>query len=768
MNEASGTTLFDSSSFIDGSTGTGLTRGVAGSLLGDSDTATTFDGTANGTASTPTAVQGPNVFTVEAWFKTTTTAGGKIIGFGAGSTGNSGSYDRHVYMDNTGKVYFGVYTGSTQTINSTKSYNDGQWHQVVASMGPSGMALYVDDALAGTRPAVTAGQAYAGFWRVGGDNLNGWPAKPTSNYFAGAIDEVAIYPSVLTAAQVSQHFAIATSTANQAPVAAFTSSSSALVASFDGSGSSDPDGTVASYAWDFGDSTAAGSGATPSHTYAVAGTYQVKLTVTDNKGATNAVTKPVTVAAANQAPVAAFTSSSSALVASFDGSGSSDPDGTVASYAWDFGDSTAAGSGATPSHTYAVAGTYQVKLTVTDNKGATNAVTKPVTVAAANQAPVAAFTSSSSALVASFDGSGSSDPDGTVASYAWDFGDSTAAGSGATPSHTYAVAGTYQVKLTVTDNKGATNAVTKPVTVAAANQAPVAAFTSSSSALVASFDGSGSSDPDGTVASYAWDFGDSTAAGSGATPSHTYAVAGTYQVKLTVTDNKGATNAVTKPVTVAAESGTFADDLFARTVSSGWGSADQGGTWSVSGSGGARNFSVAPGIGSMKMPTKGSTVTATLSGVSQADADVRVKFSSDLPPTGGGIYFNTTARRVSNSYYTAKAIVGSTGKVSLQLVRVVAGAETVVKSAVAASGITYTPGMVLHVRFQAVGTGTTTLNAKVWRDGQTEPAAWLTTVKDSTAALQSAGGVGVSAYLSSTATNAPVTWLVEGFQASAP
>ena len=152
MNEASGTTLFDSSSFIDGSTGTGLTRGVAGSLLGDSDTATTFDGTANGTASTPTAVQGPNVFTVEAWFKTTTTAGGKIIGFGAGSTGNSGSYDRHVYMDNTGKVYFGVYTGSTQTINSTKSYNDGQWHQVVASMGPSGMALYVDDALAGTRP----------------------------------------------------------------------------------------------------------------------------------------------------------------------------------------------------------------------------------------------------------------------------------------------------------------------------------------------------------------------------------------------------------------------------------------------------------------------------------------------------------------------------------------------------------------------------------------------------------------------------------------
>ena len=68
----------------------------------------------------------------------------------------------------------------------------------------------------------------------------------------------------------------------------------------------------------------------------------------------------------------------------------------------------------------------------------------------------------------------------------------------------------------------------------------MAAFTSSVNNLQASFDGSGSQDPDGSIASYVWDFGDGTPDGSGATPSHTYAAAGTYTVTLTVTDNKGA------------------------------------------------------------------------------------------------------------------------------------------------------------------------------------------------------------------------------------
>jgi PKD repeat protein len=170
----------------------------------------------------------------------------------------------------------------------------------------------------------------------------------------------------------------------------------------------------------------------------------------------------------NQPPVAAFTSSCTNLACTFDGSGSSDPDGTIASYAWNFGDGTT-GTGVAPGHTYAADGTYPVALTVTDNNGAANSVTHNVTVTSApptNQPPIAAFTSSCTDLACTFDGSGSSDLDGTIASYGWNFGDG-ATGTGVAPSHTYAVGGTYSVVLTVTDNGGATNSITHDVTVTA-------------------------------------------------------------------------------------------------------------------------------------------------------------------------------------------------------------------------------------------------------------------------------------------------------------
>ncbi|WAH98259.1 fibronectin type III domain-containing protein [Arthrobacter sp. MMS18-M83] len=93
-------------------------------------------------------------------------------------------------------------------------------------------------------------------------------------------------------------------TPNQPPTASFTSSTSGLTATFDGSASTDPNGTVVSYSWDFGDGSPAGTGVNPSHTYTSAGTYQVKLTVTDNGGLTGTVTHPVTVAAAATAPAA--------------------------------------------------------------------------------------------------------------------------------------------------------------------------------------------------------------------------------------------------------------------------------------------------------------------------------------------------------------------------------------------------------------------------------------------------------------------------------
>jgi PKD repeat protein len=170
---------------------------------------------------------------------------------------------------------------------------------------------------------------------------------------------------------------------------------------------------------------------------------------------------------------------------------------------------------------------------------------------APNNPPTAAFTSSCTNLSCTFNGSGSSDSNGSITSYAWDFGDSHTDTGVTPPAHAYASAGTYTVSLTVTDNGGATSSVTHTVTVSAANAKPTAAFTSSCTNLSCTFNGSGSSDSDGSITSYAWDFGDSHTDTGVTPPAHAYASAGTYTVSLTVTDNGGATDSVSHSVTVS-------------------------------------------------------------------------------------------------------------------------------------------------------------------------------------------------------------------------
>ena len=237
----------------------------------------------------------------------------------------------------------------------------------------------------------------------------------------------------------------------------------------------------------------------------------------------------------NQLPTAEFSSSATDLDATFSAAASSDPDGTLVSWAWDFGDTTT-GTGVHATHTFAAAGTYPVTLTVTDNRGGTATVSHDLKVLAANQLPTAAFSSTPNKEKLTFDAAASSDPDGTLQSYAWAFGDG-ATGDGVSATHTYAGGGTYTVTLTVTDDRGGQSVSSKDVTVVA-NVKPTAAFSSSSTFLAAAFDGTASTDSDGTVADYAWDFGDGTNS-TAASPNHTYATAGSYTVKLTVTDNDG-------------------------------------------------------------------------------------------------------------------------------------------------------------------------------------------------------------------------------------
>ncbi len=386
LNETSGSSMADLAGTDSGNRNSQVTQGVPGAISGESGTAFRLTGSANtSTMNSTTAQRSTDWFSTELWLKTTTTRGGQLIGFDSSTSGGGSYADRHVYMTNSGQIAFTVKPGGAyKSVNSTATYRDGNWHHVVATLSGAGMALYVDGVQVGFDELTKTGLQFntrVGYWKMGGDTLTNYPNRPTSNYFAGDVDEIATYPVALTAAQVQAHYNLGSTgvAPNVLPNAAFSSAVTNLKASFDASGSSDSDGTIASYAWDFGDGLT-GTGATTTHTYASAGTYRVSLVVTDDRSGTATTSRDVTVTEPpNVAPVAAFTSSSNDLTVSVDGSTSTDSDGTIATYAWDFGDGTA-GSGVTASHSYAAAGTYVVRLTVTDDDGATHTTTATVTV----------------------------------------------------------------------------------------------------------------------------------------------------------------------------------------------------------------------------------------------------------------------------------------------------------------------------------------------------------------------------------------------------
>jgi chitodextrinase len=201
--------------------------------------------------------------------------------------------------------------------------------------------------------------------------------------------------------------------------------------------------------------------------------YAYTVAAVDNAGnasAQSGAAGATTPACANQPPVAnagpdVYTQS--LTTNTFNGSASSDADGSIASYAWSFGDGASA-SGATVSHAYAAPGNYTVTLTVTDNRATTD--TDTATVSASNRAPTANAgpdKSGTAGVALSFASTGSSDPDGTITTYSWTFGDGGTA-AGANPNHAYATPGTYIARLTVTDDDGAQSSDTATVTIGAA------------------------------------------------------------------------------------------------------------------------------------------------------------------------------------------------------------------------------------------------------------------------------------------------------------
>ncbi len=192
-----------------GSSAAGVVAGVSGPLSGTQSAS--FSGALEAEVNTAVSSASPQNFSLEGWFKTTSTSGGSIIGFtntknGVGSTAD----DRMVWMDNAGHLDFAVAPGdraqqiiSTQTTST--AYNNGAWHFMVASVGTGGMELFVDGHLVAQNTAVTTAEAYSGWWYLGfaGEDLGGWTDTPADGYWNGDLADLAVIPSQLTAAQVT-------------------------------------------------------------------------------------------------------------------------------------------------------------------------------------------------------------------------------------------------------------------------------------------------------------------------------------------------------------------------------------------------------------------------------------------------------------------------------------------------------------------------------------------------------------------------------------
>ena len=310
----------------------------------------------------------------------------------------------------------------------------------------------------------------------------------------------------------------------------------------DGSGSSDADGRIVSYAWDFGDGATA-SGPVTRHAYGKAGTYTLRLTVDDGDNVANSVQSREITIFVNDPPVADAGPARAVAVGEtipFDADGSTDSDGKLIAYSWDFGDGTT-DAGIAPTHAYSKAGTYTVRLKVEDDSTTSTRFAEATATIHVNDPPTADAGPERAVAVGEtipFDAGKSSDSDGKLISYVWDFGDGTT-GTGVAPKHIYRKPGTYTVRLKVEDDSTTSTRFADATAIIHVNDPPVADAGKDRRVAVKeiiTFDAAGSTDGDGKLIAYTWDFGDGTTA-SGIAPKHTYSRPGTYKVRVTVEDS---------------------------------------------------------------------------------------------------------------------------------------------------------------------------------------------------------------------------------------
>ena len=202
----------------------------------------------------------------------------------------------------------------------------------------------------------------------------------------------------------------------------------------------------------------------------------------------------------------------------------------------------------------------------------------------------------------------------------------------------------------------------------------------------------------------------------------------------------------------------LASDSFGRTAPSGLGTADVGGPWTTNGS-----FSVNGSQGVVTVGNAGQGPLGVLGRVAANGVDLTARVRMDKHVDAGAAYFGIIGRRVGSADYRLKVKVLPNGGVTVYAVRL-SGTETTLAS-VAVPGFTLPAGAFLNTRLQVIGGAPTTIRAKVWLSTTTEPSTWQVTAADSTAALQSAGSVGLFTYISGASTNPPWVFRFDDFLA---
>ncbi|MFT3945110.1 MAG: PKD domain-containing protein [Ancrocorticia sp.] len=710
LNEPEGTVSYDWVGNED-LTLAGTTRAVAGPHQSQT---TQFAGTNSSYGSTSVATRSLYDFSLEMWFKTSKSGGGKLLGFGNKSTGNSNNHDRTLYIDKQNLLSFGLKYSPNAVLKSATAVNDGKWHHVVGTLEGSTMRLYVDGQLVGERTDTPLRRVFRGYWRVGGDGDNAWAG---SNYFNGQIGDAAVYAKALTAEQVAHHFS---GSIAQPPTANFVANPTNLQVAFNASTSSAMQGaTITSYEWDFGDGNTATGGPTKAYTYASPGTYQVKLTVTDSNGLTGTSTNPVTVThpgGPEQSYPQAVLSDNPTLY-------------------YQLGGSTVNLAGSNPPR-------YGAQVSTVTPGGVTGSIASSSSFVGTNTSIVSS--SAKAALSSDMSQELWFNTTTTSGGKLIGYGSTLSANSANTDRNVYL---TNAGKVAFGVNSGGKTAITSAKSYNDGKWHHVVATLGSDGMklyLDGELVGARADITQGAAFTGYWRIGGDAMKSWPGNPSSVYftglmndvaiypSVLSSAQVAKHYSLGK---STVTPPVDPGIP-GTVAADDFGRNVASGWGNADTGGEWTTWAPIPSR--ASVDGSGKITLPN-GFARTLTLKDVSAQDTESSVKFSlTNVPSDGGESYVGISSRMSADTAYQVRLRLKADGTVWI-----VPRRGTTNFTATQVAGLSWAAGEVLNLKMQVTGTSPTTIRTKVWKEGSAEPTDWQSSVTDSTPALQGAGYVGL-------------------------